>query len=144
MRFHQGPIDKLQYIREMRKWGAKPLMIGDGLYDAGALRESEVGLSLTDNVSHFSPASDGIMDASVIHKLPVFLRFAKTSRNIIKASFGLSFTYNLVGVYFAVQGLVSPLFCAILMPASSISVILFTTLATNYKAYKNGLKSKMF
>ncbi|MFC4873676.1 heavy metal translocating P-type ATPase [Negadavirga shengliensis] len=144
MRFHQGPVDKLQYIREMRKWGAKPLMIGDGLNDAGALRESEVGIALTDNVSHFSPASDGIMDASAIHKLPAFLRFAKTSRNIIKASFGLSFTYNLVGVYFAVQGLVSPLFCAVLMPASSISVILFTTLVTNYKAYKNGLKSKVF
>lgn len=144
MKFQQGPLEKLHYIQALRRWGAKPLMIGDGLNDAGALKESEVGIALTDNVSHFSPASDAIMDASVIQKLPSYLRFAKTSRKIIKASFGLSFSYNLVGVYFAVQGLVSPVFCAVLMPASSISVVLFTTVATNYMAYKKGLKSKIF
>jgi Cu+-exporting ATPase len=107
------------------------------------LREARVGIALTDKITNFSPASDAIMDASMIHKLPAFLKFTQTSRNIIKASFGLSFTYNFVGVYFAVQGLVSPVFCAILMPISSISVVIFTTLTTNYLAYKRGLKEKI-
>jgi Cu+-exporting ATPase len=80
----------------------------------------------------------------MIGKLPDFLKFSKTSRNIIKASFVLSFTYNSIGVFFAVQGLVSPVFCAILMPVSSISVVVFTTLATNYMAFKKGLKNKIF
>ena len=142
MNFHQGPADKLSYIQSLNSKGALTLMIGDGLNDAGALRESHVGIALTDKITNFSPASDAIMDASMMGKLPDFLEFAKTSRNIIKASFGLSFTYNIVGTYFAVQGLVSPVFCAILMPISSVSVVLFTTLATNYLAYKKGIKEK--
>lgn len=144
MRFNQSPSEKLYYIKNLNTAGAKTLMVGDGLNDAGALRESAVGIALTDKITNFSPASDAIMDAGIIDKLPAYLKFTQTSRNIIKASFGLSFTYNLFGVYFAVQGLVSPLFCAILMPISSISVVVFTTVITNYLAVKQGLKHKMF
>lgn len=144
MSFNQGPSDKLRYIKELNDSGKNTLMVGDGLNDAGALRESNVGVAVTDKVTNFSPASDAIMDAAMLYKLPSFLDFTKTSRNIIKASFGLSFTYNTVGVFFAVQGLVSPVFCAILMPISSISVVLFTTISTNYIAYKRGLKDKIW
>lgn len=144
MSFNQGPSDKLQYIKSLNASGKNTLMIGDGLNDAGALRESSIGIAVTDKVTNFSPASDAIMDAGMLYKLPKFLDFTKTSRSIIKASFGLSFTYNTVGVFFAVQGLVSPVFCAILMPISSISVVLFTTLTTNYIAHKRGLKEKIW
>lgn len=144
MNFSQSPKDKLQYLKSLNEGGAYTLMVGDGLNDAGALQESHIGIAITDKVSNFSPASDAIMDASVLERLPAFLQFAKTSRKIIKASFGLSFTYNTVGVFFAVQGLVSPVFCAILMPISSISVVVFTTVTTNYLAYKRGLKDKIF
>lgn len=144
MSFNQGPSDKLHYIKSLNDLGKNTLMVGDGLNDAGALRESKVGIAVTDKVTNFSPASDAIMDAAMLYKLPSFLDFTKTSRKIIKASFGLSFTYNTVGVFFAVQGLVSPVFCAILMPISSISVVLFTTITTNYIAYKRGLKDKIW
>jgi len=144
MNFNQGPSDKLLYIRNLNKGGAHTLMIGDGLNDAGALQESQVGIAITDKVTNFSPASDAIMDAGMIEKLPIFMDFTRTSRNIIKTSFGLSFSYNIVGIFFAVQGLVSPVFCAILMPISSISVVVFTTVTTNYLAYKRGLKEKIW
>lgn len=144
MNFSQGPTDKLHYIQKLSRKKANILMVGDGLNDAGALRESQVGIALTDRVTNFSPASDAIMDATVIDKLPAYLEFAKTSRKIIKASFGLSFTYNLIGIFFAVQGLVSPVFCAILMPLSSLSVVIFTTVSTNFLAYRRGLKNQIF
>jgi len=61
------------------------------------------------------------------------------SLKIIYASFCISILYNLLGFYFAVQGLLSPLFAAVLMPLSSISVVLFTTLTTTFYAKRKGL-----
>lgn len=142
MKFKQGPEDKLNYVKRLNHKGANTLMLGDGLNDAGALKESHVGIAVTDRITNFSPASDAIMDAEVFGQIPAFLAFAKTSRKIIMASFGLSFTYNAVGITFAVQGLLSPVFCAVIMPMSSLSVILFTTLTTNYMAYKKGLTKR--
>ncbi len=137
--FLQSPSDKLNYLKTLNSKGKKSLMIGDGLNDAGALQESEVGVAITDRVSHFSPASDAILDAESFNKIPDYLDFSKKSRTIIKLSFGLSFLYNLVGISLAVQGLLSPVICAVLMPLSSISVVVFTTLATNAVAWKKGL-----
>lgn len=142
MRFKQGPEDKLTYVKRLNQKGATTLMLGDGLNDAGALKESHVGIAVTDRITNFSPASDAIMDAEVFGQIPAFLAFAKTSRKIIMASFGLSFAYNAVGITFAVQGLLSPVFCAVIMPMSSLSVILFTTLSTKYMAYKKGLNKR--
>jgi Cu+-exporting ATPase len=142
MHFQQSPKSKLQHIRALQKQGRKVLMVGDGLNDAGALKAGDVGIAVTDNISHFSPASDAILDGKQLRWLPQYLDFARAGRRVIKASFGLSFTYNAVGIFFAVQGLVSPVLCAILMPASSISVVLFTTIATNYQAYRKGFNEK--
>jgi len=50
---------------------------------------------------------------------------------VIKVSMVLSFLYNVVGLYFAVTGQLSPIIAAILMPLSSISIIVFTTVCTN-------------
>lgn len=137
--FNQSPAGKLAYLKELNRSQHNTLMLGDGLNDAGALQESQVGIAVTDQVSHFSPASDAILDADSFSKIPSFLAFARDSRLIIKASFGLSFLYNIIGLSLAVQGLLSPVLCAILMPLSSISVVVFTTLATNIMGVRKGL-----
>lgn len=137
--FNQSPSDKLQYLKKLNADSRHTLMLGDGLNDAGALQQSLVGIAITDQVSHFSPASDAILDAGSFSKIPNFLAFARDSRLIIKASFGLSFLYNFVGLALAVQGLLSPVLCAILMPLSSISVVVFSTLTTHILAVRKGL-----
>ncbi len=137
--FNQSPVDKLNYLKQLNEMQKNTLMIGDGLNDAGALQESQVGIAITDRVSHFSPASDAILDADSFDKIPSFLAFARNSRTIIKTSFGLSFLYNIIGLSLAVQGLLSPVLCAILMPLSSISVVVFTTIATNIMGIRKGL-----
>lgn len=134
MHFNQKPEGKLTYIEELQKAGHKVLMIGDGLNDAGALKQADVGIAISDDVYNFSPACDAILDADQFALLDQLLAFSKTALKIVRSSFFISLMYNLVGLIFAVQGLVTPLFAAILMPLSSVSVVGFVTIASNWSA----------
>lgn len=124
--FQQQAHDKLDRIVQLQEKGEKVLMIGDGLNDAGALRQSDAGISLTEDSNNFTPASDGILEASQLHRLPAFIRMSRINKRIILIAFVYSIVYNLTGLFFAVQGILSPLTAAILMPSSSISIILLT------------------
>lgn len=139
IRFHQLPNDKYEYICGLQKQGYRTIMVGDGLNDAGALMKSDVGIALTENISKFSPSSDVIMDSASFDLLPKMLRFTRESAVIVKISFALSFLYNIIGLFFAVRGELSPIVAAILMPISSITIVLFTTLTTKAVARKTGL-----
>jgi len=114
-------------------------MVGDGLNDAGALKAAQVGLTIVEGSSSFSPASDGVVDSRSFELLPAMLSFSQDTVRVIKASFALSFIYNVVGLGFAVQGTLSPLVAAVLMPASSVSVVLFATLAASFYSRLRGL-----
>jgi len=131
MYFNQKPDDKLNFINSLQEQGKKVMMVGDGLNDAGALAQSDVGIAISENVNVFSPACDGILDASKFKQLYKYIMASKKAMKIIKLSFLLSFLYNVIGLYFAVTGQLEPVIAAILMPLSSISVVGFTTLATS-------------
>lgn len=131
--FNQSPKDKFNYIKSLQT-KSNVLMIGDGLNDAISLLQSDVGISLTENINSFTPASDAILHSSKISLLNDFLNFSKYAIKVIKASFVISFLYNIVGLSFAVSGSLSPITAAILMPLSSISIVFFTTILTNVKS----------
>jgi len=139
MRFNQSPQQKLDFISSLQNSGKKVMMIGDGLNDAGALKQSDLGIALTDNVNNFSPGSDAILDGKSLCKLPQFLRFSKDAVRVIHMSFLISLTYNVIGLSYAVSGRLSPLIAAILMPLSTATIISFTSIATHVAAKRRRL-----
>jgi Cu+-exporting ATPase len=137
--FHQTPADKLAFVAGVQANGDPVLMVGDGLNDAGALKQADVGVALTDDTTAFSPACDVILDGSRLAYLDRFLRFARSSRTVVLVAYAISVLYNVVGLSFAVRGALSPVIAAVLMPASSITVVAFTSLSLRVLARKRGL-----
>lgn len=132
--FHQSPHDKLNVIRELQASGRKVMMVGDGLNDAGALKQADVGVAVVERMGIFSPASDVILEAARLPRLMEVLAFSKRAARVVRVGFVVSGLYNVVGVSIAAAGLLSPLVCAVLMPLSSVTVVLYAMSATRLMA----------
>ncbi len=140
--FGQKPMDKLKYIDQLQHKGKKVLMIGDGLNDAGALQQSNVGITLADDINNFTPSCDAILDAKKFALFPSLLRLSKQSKYIIGAGFVISILYNFVGLYFSMQGTMRPLIAAILMPCSTLSIVIISSGISSLLAKRLGLSLK--
>jgi Cu+-exporting ATPase len=132
--FNQKPEQKLEFIKALQAEGKNVMMVGDGLNDAGALAQSHIGISISENVNVFSPSCDAILDAEEFQKLNFFLQYSKDAITTIKMSFVVSLLYNVVGLGFAITGNLLPLVAAIIMPLSTITIVSFVTVMSNYYA----------
>lgn len=140
IRFNQSPADKLAAIQSLKQQEGLLMMVGDGLNDAAALRQADIGMAVSEKSGQFTPASDAIIDAAELSKLHQLLKFVRQTRIIIFSNLSLSLIYNVTGLSFALSGMLTPVVSAILMPVSSITVVLNATLMNRYFARKNKLR----
>lgn len=138
--FEQKPVDKLNYIESIQEQGHKVLMVGDGLNDAGALQQSNVGITLATDVNNFTPSCDAILDAKKIDRFPQLMKLAKAGKLIINITFAISIIYNIIGLSISMQGLMNPLIAAVLMPASTLTIVLITIGLSSFIARRIGLQ----
>lgn len=134
--FDQSPHDKLAFIKQKQDAGGNLMMIGDGLNDAGALQQSEVGMVVTEDVNNFTPSCDIIMNSKQLAQLSTILSYVKKNIQLVYLALAMALVYNIIGLSFAVQGLLSPLIAAILMPLSSISIAVIGTVGSSWLSRK--------
>jgi Cu+-exporting ATPase len=140
--FAQSPENKLSFIQSLQNQEQKVAMIGDGLNDSGALRQAHVGIAVAQNAHQFTPGSDAILIGDQLPYLDRYFMQSKKALLVVRICFAISLVYNVIGLSFAVFGNLQPIVAAILMPASSLSVVLVAWLGTNALVSEEKPKSK--
>ncbi|MBN8222485.1 MAG: heavy metal translocating P-type ATPase metal-binding domain-containing protein [Spirochaetes bacterium] len=138
LHFSASPAQKAELVGQFEEQGPT-LMLGDGLNDAAALGRASLGIAISENSANFSPASDAILNSGSFALLPRLLKQARQAKKTAIIAYLISFGYNIFGVSVALTGGLTPLFCAILMPISSLSVIAFTFFMARGSARLRGL-----
>lgn len=131
--FKQSPEDKFNYTKRLQSEGKHVMMIGDGLNDSGALAKADVGIAISEDVFQFSPNSNGILEANHLYHLTRLLETSHFAKTVLRICLGFSILYNLIGLGFAITGNLTPLIAAILMPLSSISIVLISTVFIQFR-----------
>jgi P-type Cu+ transporter len=103
------------------------------------LKQADIGVVISENTNNFSPACDAILHANKFKNLPAFLQLAKGGSTIVNRAYFIALAYNLFGLSYAVTGNLSPLLAAILMPLSSVTIVVFGVLAGNILRRKYNL-----
>lgn len=136
MEFDQSPGDKLNFIKNLQSQGRHVMMVGDGLNDAGALMQSNVGLVIAEENNSFSPACDVVLSGNAFENFLSFMHYVASLRGALYGALIIALLYNLIGLGFAVTGNLSPVVAAILMPTSSITIMIYGLLISRFLARK--------
>ena len=129
------PDMKMQLVRDTRARGCSVLMAGDGVNDAPALAAADVSCSISGGSDIALENADIIITASDLSSLAHVHGLARTAMLIIRQNLVWAFAYNLVGIPLAMFGLLTPVYAAIAMTASSLMVSLNSLRLMRYRRH---------
>jgi cation transport ATPase len=117
------PAEKADFVARLQRQGRVVAMVGDGINDAPALAQADLGLSVFAGGSLGKEVADVTLMRGHPGLIPEFLEFAVCVRRRIRQNLILTFAYNAVAIPVAMAGLLTPLVAVSAMVASSLSVI---------------------
>ena len=116
------PGDKIEKVRDLQKQGLRVAMLGDGINDAPALSQANVGIAVAQSTDITSHVAD-IELLGGLDKFRIAIILSRITTRVILQNIMFSIGYNLFAIPLAMAGLIVPLLAAILMPISSLIVV---------------------
>ncbi len=117
------PEQKAEFVKKLQAQGERVAFVGDGINDAPALAQADLGIAVSRASDIAREVADIILLKSEIEAVPEALGLARATLRTIKQNLFWAFFYNALGVPLAAMGFISPIFCAAAMGASDLIVI---------------------
>ncbi len=119
----KSPVDKADVVRDVQDRGIPVVMVGDGINDAPALVEADVGVAMGRATDAALESAGMVLMREDLGLLPRALRLSRKTFTIIRQNIFWAFFYNSVTIPLAMMGVLHPIVAAIAMAASSLSVV---------------------
>jgi Cu+-exporting ATPase len=123
--YHAGvlPTEKLEIVKQEHASGAVTAFVGDGLNDAPALAQADIGIAMSTGTDAAMESADITLAGGDLRKIAHAIKLSRASVRIIKQNLFWAFGYNTIGIPLAALGVLHPVFAAAAMALSSVSVV---------------------